>query len=372
MKINAQFRQIYIFFSQGELSFTLKQLKVFLLLIGLFYPCYLFPQDFQVKRRTGIIISVSEDVTFKTSLSAVESKAFVGFDLMKGDSVIIGKNGQARVLFMDGVIVNLNSSTRLYIDTNWESSRIIEGNISRPIAAADFLNVCIPKIIIASLGERDSAMVEKDEVRRRSRGDIIPSLVPVLPAKTIYNTQPTFIWYDPRSRPKRDENQRYTLIIYKEQVIDEEFVSKEIVRYTVSGRTFTFNKFTLSQPLPYSGEYQWDIYVKGQEPEKDSEAKPRGSFRILDSMRAQQIQDRMECFLNELYKNSIDENTYHLLVGSYLKDQKLFYEAALVYEELSKKLNNSYPFEELAVLYKKFGDDVILKLNETIKKAKQQ
>ena len=120
--------------------------------------------------------------------------------------------------------------------------------------------------------------------------------------------------------------------------------------------TYTFITYELPFTLSYNNDYEWDVFLPGAEPESLVEVFPHASFRIVDSLKALNVNKMIQCCADNRDENRIGWAEYHLLIGSYLKDQKLFAEAALEYEKLGELLSNSYPFEELVTLYDHCGD----------------
>jgi hypothetical protein len=321
------------------------------------------------RERAAIIISSKGDVKL-VSAGKVDSSV-VGLDLFPGDTLTTDTSGSATLLFMDSAIVRITGGATLVVGRDSKESYKETSVGKETLTSADFLDMCSTlKILVYSRTEVRSLMsLETREI------DIEPSVKPVFPCGVVYSARPVFTWIDQRARPDRKKDQEYTLILYEQERENPEsnkLVFKEAGRWAVKGKTFTFSEYTPPQDLLRAKKYYWDIYARGQEPEKAEEASPRVDFSILSDVEAARISDVLECYRGALNDKRVDENMYHLLCASYLKGQYLRSEASREFEMLGELLKrNSYPYEEVAVLTKRLGEAAVLKYYNAVEKVNQ-
>ena len=160
-------------------------------------------------RRVAIITSLSGDITFKTTQSIKASKAWVGLDLLPKDTLFLGSNGSVRVLFMDSNLVKLDSNTKLIVGRSTRESRIvsIDGSF-HDILEKDLVTACVPCISITALSAQ-SRRALLSESKDWTRISTEPSILPILPSKSIHRVKPIFQWFDINARHGSGKSQEY-------------------------------------------------------------------------------------------------------------------------------------------------------------------
>lgn len=322
----------------------MKKAALFLLVVSGLFSLYFFVASEPV----AMITSIEGDVYLLKENSTEKIKLQLGDEIFFNDLIITGKKSKAVIYFYDGAVYILEEGCELTIGKSLDESSLNDGTNVSFVKSSDISTMTNQKMGITSKQQRDLALLTPAKYRGYG-------VIPVGPSGFISSLSPTFCWVDSTDKSSSPKDANYVLI-----VIDEDF--EEVLRKEIPGKTIIPNYITVSEfvltPGSSSKKYYWDIYAKGKEPKQGSQYELEGSFTLRDKRTIQTVNDMLSNYKSDWDTGKIDANTYYLLCGLYLKENKFYYDAISYFENLLK-LNDKYkyPYEEIAYLYSLLGSN---------------
>lgn len=295
----------------------------------------------------AIATSMIGKATVRTSTG--EKDLSIGQDLEKG-TIIRVTSGKVSIVFFNGDFVEIEKNEELTLGADAKSSTIISAGNQRGVTDAEITSIGQSSVSISNAVLRLSQLTHISSVRGGAK------VIAVSPRQVISVLPPTFVWFDTDSSA-REKKRSYAFMIFDDRM-------REVYRATVFGKVYEMNSCSLPKKSRISlmspgKRFSWGIYEKGKVPAHPQNAEAK--FVISDTVGFRESNATMSKFSKALREKKIDINTYHLLVGLYFCDerQRLFSDAIPFLLALSK--NNptqSYPYQRLALILDKFGNDV--------------
>lgn len=293
----------------------------------------------------ALITGVEGEATLYRSGSDKKEAVSLGMEVGTDDLLIASKTGKITVYFMDGTVVVVNPSEELLIGKSSSDSKKTSGNTTRSITDTD-----VPLKTTSSFNN-----LRKNEIASLTpagyRGEGVHG---VFPLGFISSVNPVFGWIDSTGNTDAPEERDYVLIIMN---ADEEI----LVRKEIKGRSLIINMVQIPElVLSLSDEMQefnWDIYPKDKAPDKVDITRVQNQFTLFDADRSSNINKTLSGYEESFKSGKIDQTTYLILTGYFLKDKQLFSQAIVSFEELARlKSGVAFTFQELALLYSAQGN----------------